>query len=77
MEDNWKVMFNSKQYDWGVNEKMEPNWDPNYDVVEVEVPALTLDKPVEQFTVAFDNSTDDLKMTMAWDTVKIEVPLKD
>ena len=77
MQNNWKVMFNSKQYDWGVNEKMEPNWDPNYDVVEVEVPAQTLDKPVEQFTVAFDNSTDDLKMTMAWDVVKIEVPLKD
>ncbi|WP_111660524.1 DUF2911 domain-containing protein [Olleya aquimaris] len=77
MEDNWKVMFNSKQYDWGVNEKMEPNWDPNFDVVEVEVPAITLDKSVEQFTIAFDNSTDDLKMTMAWDDIKIEVPLKN
>lgn len=76
MENNWKVMFNSKQYDWGVNEKMEPNWDPNYDVVEVEVPAQKLDKTVEQFTVAFDNSTDDLKMTMAWDNTIIEVPLK-
>ncbi len=77
MEDKWKVMFNSKQYDWGVNEKMEPNWDPNYDVVEVEVPAQKLDKTVEQFTVAFDNTTDDLKMTMAWDNIKIEVPLKE
>ena len=34
-----------------------------------------VDKPVEQFTIAFDNSTDDLKMTMAWDDVKIEIPL--
>jgi len=75
--DNWKVMFNSKQYDWGVNDKMEPNWDPNFDVVEVEVPAQKLNKTVEQFTIAFDNSTDDLKMTMAWDDVKIEIPLKN
>ncbi len=75
--DNWKVMFNSKQYDWGVNEKMEPSWDPNFDVAEIEVPAQKLNKPVEQFTIAFDNSTDDLKMTMAWDDVKIEIPLKD
>ncbi|WP_417557657.1 DUF2911 domain-containing protein [Mesoflavibacter zeaxanthinifaciens] len=75
MENTWKVMFNSKQYEWGVNEKMEPMWDPNFDVIEAEVPVKDLDKPVEQFTIAFDNSTDDLKMTMAWDDVKIEIPL--
>ena len=50
-------------------------WDPNFDVIEAEVPVKDLDKPVEQFTIAFDNSTDDLKMTMAWDDVKIEIPL--
>jgi len=71
----WKVMFNTKQYPWGVDEQMQPLWDPNYDIMEIDVPVEALDKVVEQFTIAFDNSTDDLKLTMAWDKTKIAVPL--
>jgi hypothetical protein len=51
-------------------------WDPNYDVVDIEVPVKKLNSPVEQFTIAFDNSTDSLALTMAWDDIKIAVPLK-
>ncbi|GAA4811731.1 DUF2911 domain-containing protein [Litoribaculum gwangyangense] len=72
----WTVIFNSKQYPWGVNAEMKPMWDPNYDVLDIEVPVQKLDKPVEQFTIAFDNSTDNLFLTMAWDDTKISVPLK-
>ncbi|WP_445732762.1 DUF2911 domain-containing protein [Mariniflexile sp.] len=71
----WTVIFNSKQYSWGVNSEMKPMWDPNYDVVDIEVPVKKLHAPVEQFTIAFDNSTDSLALTMAWDHVKIAVPL--
>ena len=76
MEDSWKVMFNSKQYKWGVNENMEPMWDPNYDVIELEVPAQTIKTTVEKFTIAFDNKIGELKLTMAWDNTLIEVPLQ-
>ncbi|MBC3846993.1 DUF2911 domain-containing protein [Winogradskyella echinorum] len=76
MESTWKVMFNSRQYEWGVNEKMEPMWDPNYDVLEVEVPIQKLDSTVEQFTIAFDNKLGTLKLTMAWDNTLIEMPIK-
>jgi hypothetical protein len=72
----WTVIFNSKQYSWGVNAEMKPMWDPNYDVVNIEVPVHKLNKPVEQFTIAFDNSTDNLFLTMAWDDTKVSVPLK-
>ncbi|MDG5492280.1 DUF2911 domain-containing protein [Psychroserpens sp. SPM9] len=72
----WNVMFNSKQYAWGVDEEMQVMWDPNHDVMEITVPIEKLDTTVEQFTIAFDNSTDDLKLTMAWDNTKIAVPLK-
>lgn len=75
MKDSWKVMFNSKQYEWGVNEKMQPMWDPNYDVMEIEVPTQHLESIVEKFTIAFDNTTDNLKLTMAWDDTKIEIPI--
>ncbi|WP_425077124.1 DUF2911 domain-containing protein [Psychroserpens sp. S379A] len=74
-DSTWKVMLNTKQYPWGVDEQMQPLWDPNYDLLEIEVTTETLNKTVEQFTIAFDNSTDDLKLTMAWDKTKIAVPL--
>ncbi|WMI65480.1 DUF2911 domain-containing protein [Aestuariibaculum sp. YM273] len=73
----WTVIFNSKQYSWGVNSEMKPMWDPNYDVINIDVPVKNLDSVVEQFTIAFDNSTDNLFLTMAWDDVKIQVPLKE
>ncbi len=76
MENSWKVMFNSGEYTWGVDEKMEPMWDPNYDVLDIVVPTLPLETTVEKFTIAFDNTTGNLKLTMAWDATKIEVPLK-
>ncbi|SHI83228.1 DUF2911 domain-containing protein [Algibacter luteus] len=75
-DSTWTVIFNSKQYSWGVNAQMQPMWDPNYDVLNIEVPVEKLDNTVEQFTIAFDNSTDKLYLTMAWDDVKVAVPLK-
>ena len=73
---NWLVIFNSKQYAWGVDEEMKPMRDPNFDAVSVQVRVEKLTSFVEQFTIAFDNSTDNLSLTMAWDDVKIVVPLK-
>lgn len=75
-DSTWTVIFNTKQYKWGVNEQMQPMWDPNYDVINTEVPVQKLGNAVEQFTIAFDNSTDNLFLTMAWDDVKISLPLK-
>jgi hypothetical protein len=77
MEKTWKVMFNSQQYKWGVNEKNEPMWNPNYDVIELEVSTKLLDVTVEDFTIAFDNTTGKLKLTMAWDSTKIEIPIEE
>lgn len=75
-DTTWTVIFNSKQYAWGVNSEMKPMWDPNYDVLNIDVPVQKLPSTVEQFTIAFDNSTDNLFLTMAWDDVKVAVPLK-
>lgn len=72
----WTVIFNSKQYAWGVDSEMKPMWDPNYDEVTIDVPVQKLDAPIELFTIAFDNSIDKLSLTMAWDDTKVSVPLK-
>jgi tagatose-1,6-bisphosphate aldolase len=75
-EDSWQVIFNSKQYPWGVNDAMEAMCEPEFNVVTIDVPVEYIPNSVEQFTIAFDNSTDNLSLTMAWDKTKIVVPLK-
>jgi len=75
-DSTWIVYFNTKEYPWGVDEKMQPMREPEFDLIDVEVPVINLDNTVEQFTIAFDNTTDNLKLTMAWDHTKIEVPME-
>jgi len=74
-EESWVVIFNSKQYPWGVNDAMQAMRDAKFDAITIEVPVQKISNTVEQFTIAFDNSTDNLSLTMAWDNVKIAVPL--
>ena len=74
--DSWRVIFNSKQYPWGVNDAMVSMREVAFDVIDIEIPIEKIPNIVEQFTIAFDNSTDNLSLTMAWDTIKIVIPLK-
>lgn len=71
----WQVIFNSKEYPWGVDEQMQPMRDPAYDYLIVDVPVEHINSVVEQFTIAFDNITDSLKLTLVWDKTKVEIPL--
>ena len=75
-DNTWTVIFNSKMYPWGVDETMNPMREAKYDMVTFTTEVKKIDTTVEQFTIAFDNSTDNLFLTMAWDSTKIEVPLK-
>ena len=75
-DSSWQVIFNSKQYKWGVDDAMKAMRKPEFDVVNAYFPVEKINKTVELFTIAFDNSTDNLSLTMAWDNIKIVVPLK-
>ena len=75
-DSSWDVIFNSKMYPWGVTETMQAMRDSKFDVITARIPTEKLKTFVEQFTIAFDNSTDNLSLTMAWDDIKIVVPLK-
>lgn len=75
-EDYWQVFFNSKMYPWGVNEAMQPMREPQFDMVDIHVPVIHLNNVVEQFTIGFDNTTGSIFLTMAWDNVKIAIPLE-
>ena len=71
----WTIMFNSKQYAWGVDEEMKPMWDPNYDVLELDATVIDLDKTIEKFTMAFETDNNKLQLTLAWDKTKIAIPI--
>jgi len=72
----WKVIFNSKQYSWGVDDSMQAMREAEFDVINIDIHVEEIPNVVEQFTIAFDNSTDNLSLTMAWDKTIIVVPLK-
>lgn len=75
-DSTWHVMFNSKDYPWGVDMEMNPMREPQFDVVNVEVPVEMINTTVEEFTIGFDNSLDDLSLTMVWDDIKVAVPIE-
>ncbi|WP_373515513.1 DUF2911 domain-containing protein [Persicitalea sp.] len=72
--DKWTVIFNKKEYSWGINFDGTSIREPEADVLKVEVPTQTMDAPVEMFTIDFDQSVP--AMQMAWDKTKISVPIK-
>jgi hypothetical protein len=76
-EQSWKVIFNSDIPGWGVtilSGGKETTRNPEADVVEVEVPALKLAQPVENFTIGFEGS-EQLGLTFSWDDTMVSVPL--
>jgi len=73
-KENWKVIFNSKEYGWGVSFGGVASREAAADVLEVEVPVEALATSQELFTISFDEAAP--AMILAWDTTKVSVPLK-
>lgn len=76
-EESWKVIFNSEMYPWGITLDQVPSRLPEHDVLTVEVQATTLDKPIEQFVIDFDEANGFVVMVLAWDTTAVYVPVKE
>lgn len=74
-EDSWTFLVNEKQYGWGVSFGAKASRDPAADVVSVEVPVELLDAPVEMFTMAFEEDSTGLALTLSWDQTRILVPI--
>lgn len=75
-KENWTVIFNAKQYGWGVKFNRESSREPEADVLQVIVPAQYSEKPTEQFTISFEEDTT-LHMVLAWDKTRVAVPMKE
>ncbi len=68
----WTVIWNSKQYGWGVGLDGEPSRDEEYDVLKINVPTSDTKNTVEQFTIDFQYH---VNMRMAWDDTQVMVPM--
>ena len=66
-KDKWTVILNSNTTMWGTDHDAHAD----QDVVKVDVPVTNLSAPVEQLTMGVKGG----KITLAWDTVEIGVPV--
>ena len=76
-KNSWKVIFNKEVPDWGVtllSGGQDTTRDAEQDILEVEIPVRELNKPVENFTIVFEDDTQ-LYLNLSWDTVKIRIPI--
>ncbi|MCY7351724.1 MAG: DUF2911 domain-containing protein [Cytophagaceae bacterium] len=73
-KDTWTVIFNGKQYSWGVNFDQVASREAEADVLQIQVPVEVQNPPLEQFTISFDESVP--AMVLAWDATRVSVPLK-
>ncbi len=70
--DSWQVVWNNKEYSWGLNFDGTSPFEREYDVLIVEMPVTRLPNIVEQFTITIGQSKG---MTLAWDQTEVSVPI--
>lgn len=73
--DSWTVIFNGKNYAWGVSFGGKASRDPAADVLQVQVPTESLSETVELFTISFEEGAP-LKLVLAWDKTRVAVPVQ-
>ncbi|MDR5589662.1 DUF2911 domain-containing protein [Christiangramia sp. SM2212] len=76
MEKSWKVIFNSQMYPWGINLDKEAYRDPQFDSLVLERPVEEINTSLEQFTILFEKNGEFVNMTLAWDDISVNVPIK-
>lgn len=60
----------------GADGTFTETYDPALDVLAVDVPTATLDEPVDQFTVSFEETAGGgADMMLRWETTEVRVPL--
>ncbi|MBX9734192.1 MAG: DUF2911 domain-containing protein [Chitinophagaceae bacterium] len=74
-KDKWTVIWNKKQYAWGVKIGEVASREAEHDAIQVEVPVQTQAPGLEQFKIAFEKNDKSINLILAWDTTKVTVPM--
>jgi len=69
-ENSWTFILNKDTDSWGAFK-----YDSKKDVARVDVPVQKLTAPVETLSMLFEKEADGCKLVVAWDTVKVALPL--
>jgi hypothetical protein len=69
----WVVIFNSEVGQWGINFNGSANRDSKNDVIKIEVPVVTVENVVQQFTIDLKKVAEEMEMTLQWDKTLVRV----
>lgn len=70
---SWEVIWNSKQYPWGVNWESQASREAQFDVLNLDVPVSNLSKEIEMFTISLEKSNPNL-MRLEWEKTGLVIP---
>lgn len=68
--DKWTIILNTNLYAWGLH------INPEHDVLKTDVPVQALSPSLEDFTLVFLPAAGGADLLMAWDNVKVLLPVK-
>lgn len=71
----WQVIFNGKNYDWGVNWDGVASREASHDVLNVAIPPQEVSEIMEQFTITVAGEKP-IIMKLAWDNTEVIVPIE-
>lgn len=69
-KDKWTLIINKQTDRWGAF-----TYDETKDILRIDLPVKTLDKPIENFSITFTPQTEGANMVLAWDKTLIELPI--
>jgi Protein of unknown function (DUF2911) len=70
-ENSWTFIINKQTDIWGAFK-----YDSTKDVVRVIVPVEKTNDPLENFVMVFEKADEDMNLVVAWETVKVTLPIK-
>ena len=68
--EKWTLIFNKETDTWGAFQ-----YDEEKDVLRIELKTEKIDEVVEAFTMQFEKAGDGATLVMAWDNVKVTLPI--
>lgn len=74
-KDKWTVIWNKKQYAWGINYDQTSPRIPAEDALQIQVPVEIQTPSLDQFNISLAKNDNVVNMILAWDNTKVTVPI--
>jgi hypothetical protein len=69
-ETSWTIIINKETDTWG-----QFKYDMKKDIVRVDLPVQKMQEVVESMAMTFEKSTTGMNLVIAWDTIKVALPV--